>query len=254
MSTRPFDAWAPQESIWSTWAKPVLFANDIAAAALPPTPQQTFDVGWSAPADESTGIVIDLPGSAGVWYALALARAGYRPVPLYNAVPAPSRIAEPSASAVDLLPVVAALGQAAPELLQLALRVDAPPAFMLDSNRRVGTNRYLLPGMFDNRSVSLTTDFPSSTFLQSHGIRRVVLVQEINQPPQTDLAHTLLRWQEGGIPILLLNLSRPGEPVHINVKRPPFYRLAFQRVLATLGLRRNPLGGFGGVIPIPSAG
>jgi hypothetical protein len=32
------------------------------------------------------------------------------------------------------------------------------------------------------------------------------------------------------------------------------YRRIWQRVLATMGLRRNPLGGFGGLLPVPSAG
>ena len=58
------------------------------------------------------------------------------------------------------------------------------------------------PPAFDNRSVSLPTDFPSANLLLSYGVRRVVLVQATDGQPQADLAHTLLRWQQAGIDMM----------------------------------------------------
>jgi hypothetical protein len=151
------------------------------------------------------------------------------------------------------MPIAGALSAATPAIDRLNLSFEAPPAFMLDADRRIGTGPALTPGMFDNRSVSLPTDFPSANLMLSRGIGRVILVQMDSIEPQPDLAHTLLRWQEAGMDILALPLSHPHDPVRIRVTRPPLFRRIWQRVAATMGLRRNPMGGFGGMIPIPSS-
>ena len=138
-------------------------------------------------------------------------------------------------------------------LQQLALPADRPPVFLLDAQRRFGSGAAVQPGKFDNRSISLPTDFPSGLFLRSLGIERVVLVQA-NADPQQDLAHTLLAWQEAGLSILARTPGADGAPAPIRVARPSNFRVMWYRFLATLGLRRSPLGGFGGFIPVPSAG
>ena len=71
------------------------------------------------------------------------------------------------------------------------------------------------PGTFDNRWVVFPQDFPSAAFLRSRGVAEVLLIQAGAQP-QEDLAHVLLRWQQGG--------------------------------------PRNNAGGFGAVIPVRSGG
>src|SRR6185437_4875132 len=83
--------WAPSESVWSRWAKPVLFAHWSAENHRPPGPlaEPLPGVDWSPLADGTTVIVTDLPGVMGVRIGMSLAAKGYRPVPLYNAVPAP---------------------------------------------------------------------------------------------------------------------------------------------------------------------
>jgi hypothetical protein len=246
-----FDVWAPPGGLWSPWVKPVLFAHMKAPAykgeVVLPTPPA---MPWLTRADKTVALVIDLPGPLGVSIALEPARLGYRPVPLYNAVPGPAG----AVVVCDLDPVVTALWDVTPELDRLNLPYDAPPAFLLDADRRHGTGRSPQPGMFDNRSVSLPTDFPSANVLIASGIRRVVLIQSDVDPPE-DLAHTLLRWQQAGIAIEAVSpLTPAADPVAITVRRPPMYRLLWQRMLATIGLRRSPLGGFGGVLPIPSSG
>ena len=111
-----------------------------------------------------------------------------------------------------------------------------------------------VPGRFDNRSISFPTDFPSANFLLAHGVERVVLVQTDALQPQADLAHTLRRWQEGGIEIAAKALAQPEAPVVCMVARPSRFRNLWYRLLATGGLKANPLGGFGGMLTESGAG
>jgi hypothetical protein len=208
--------------------------------------------------DHQAALVIDLPGPDGIWIGLALAGRGFRPVPLFNAIPdprtpMPSSLNTNATAVVDVNPILAALQTAALPLQNLTLAPNAPPAFLLDANRR-GAGQALTPGRFDNRSISFTTDFPSATFLAARGIRQAVLIQASTDHPQPDLAHTLRRWQDAGISIVSKRLDSPGAPVPIVVEKPSTFGRLWQRALAVMGLRRYGLGGFGGVIPIPSAG
>lgn len=251
-----FSAWVPDESIWSVWAKPVLFAYMARGATSIEVAESLAAVEiWPPPAlSDRAAIFLDLPGAEGVRVALKWAAAGYRPVPVYNAAPGEGGM--PTAMATDVVevrPILYSLFAGAAMMARLRLPTDAPPMFMLDANRRVGV-RAALAGSFDNRSISLTTDFPSAQFLISKGIRRVLLVQAGSLVPQTDLAHTLLRYHENGIEIVsrIATSIEPARP--ILVARPAWYRRAFQRMLAVMGLRRNFLGGFGGTLPEPSAG
>jgi hypothetical protein len=250
-----FETWAPPGGRWSPWVKPVLFAcighEPLAPAAVP----ADFDASWIPPAADNVAVVLDLPGADGVWTGVALASRGYRPVPLYNAVPGPT----PGvwigafASLVDVAPILAALWHGTPLLQRTRLHPEAPPAFLLDANRR-GEGNLATPGRFDNRSISFTTDFPSATFLAAHGIRRGLLIQSTGDQPQPDLAHTLRRWQDGGIVIELKRLDASGPPVPIEVRKPSGFGFLWNRALKMLGLRRHRLGGFGGFVPEPSAG
>ena len=250
-----FNIWAPAEAPWSLWAKPVLFAFafptdviDQPASSVPPQPP------WIVKADRPSALVLDLPGPAGVEAGLLAAKHGFRPVPLYNALPSPGGLLSNAPDTVcDVRSILYAICRATPELGQLKLPLNAPPAFLLDSQRRTG-HAAPLPGMFDNRSVSLPTDFPSAVRIRESGVNRVVLVQESALEPQADLAHTLLRWQEGGIRIEAATLAASATPAPITIRKPPLYRMMWQRLLATIGFRRNPLGGFGGRLPSPSVG
>jgi len=214
-----------------------------------------IEASWMPAAGDNAAFVLDLPGSDGVWTGVALASRGYRPVALYNAVPGPTTGGwiGAFASLVDVEPIVAALWHGTTYLQRVTLAAGAPPVFLLDANRR-GEGGLVAPGRFDNRSISFTTDFPSATFLAAHGIRRAVLIQSTGDHPQPDLAHTLRRWQDGGIAIELKRLNASEPPVPIEVRKPFGFGFLWHRALRMLGLRRHRLGGFGGFVPEPSAG
>lgn len=250
-----FTVWAPENSAWSPWVAPVLFAQTDWSERIRPEPVTPESPPW-LPADlGDTAIIVDLPGPASVEAGFALAARGFRPVPLYNASPGPEeaagpgfRPASPWNAVVDMGPLVDAIARVTLSLRNLQLSPEAPPAFLLDSVRLSGI-RHADPGMFDNRWMVFPQDFPSARFLLSRGIRRAILVQKDRLEPQEDLAHALLRWQEGGIAVLSKKLDDGAAAVAIKVRRPSRYKAAWYRALAQLGLRRSSAGGFGSYIP-----
>ena len=241
-----FEIWAPAESVWSRWAKPALFAEGGVLAPAPITddaPQSSFRAGG----DSATAFVLDLPGVRSVELGLALARAGYRPVPLFNTADHPAAV-------VKVRPVLQAMMAGAEDLRQAPLAPGSPPAFLLDANRSAAV--LPTPGTFDNRWVVFPQDFPSANFLRSQGVLRVVLLQEARQGPQPqwDLSHVLRRWQEAGIEIYRQDPAADEPPRPMTVERPSRFRNIAYRALALIGLRRNSAGGFGSIIPMASAG
>jgi hypothetical protein len=152
---------------------------------------------------------------------------------------------------VDMYPIVRLLIQVTRGRMLRTLSPLAPPAFLLDSRRR-GIGATPRPGDFDNRSISLPTDFPSANFMLASRIRDVIVIQEQEGAPQQDLAHTLRRWQDAGMRIMT---SIPGgTPKPVEVGRPPRFRHLWYGLLERLRLRQNPLGGYGGFLPVASAG
>lgn len=254
-----FNAWAPEGSLWWTWTKPVLFSHLDRVMATTEVCATPGNVDWCPPLESKVVVVVDLPGAESVMMGMALADRGYRPVPLFNAIPLPGGepVLDPfsgrAVAAVDVLPIVGALRQGAERLAGLQISNDAPPVFLLDANRH-GDGRVMEPDEFDNRSVCYTTDFPSANFLLAHGFQRALLVQRTRVDLQQDLAHVLRRWQEGGIALEIMRLDLPLPPERLEVARPTWYGAMFQRALARLGLRRSWTGGFGAWVPESGAG
>jgi hypothetical protein len=247
-----YKLWAPEDSIWSNWAKPVLFAdhafNDLPLSSS--ADWRSLNVAWAPSVDSNAAIVMDLPGAFAVWFAMTLAQRGFRPVPLFNGAPGPMLGSFPL---VDVSAVVSALHATAEDLMTLRLPPNAPPAFLLDANRLSG-GELPDPGRFDNRWWVFPQDFPSANFLLSQNIRSLVLVQNNRAQPRRDLAHVLLRWQEAGIQILSCGENDQTQPTPILVEKPDNFRSLWYRALVLAGLRRNSAGGFGAVIPEPSSG
>ena len=227
-----YKLWAPESSIWSNWAKPVLFAEMTIGSAEAPPPDPTFppsdtppappNLNWAPAADSNTAIVLDIPGAQAVKLSVELIKSGFRPVPLFNAL-----VATPLPDA-------------------------APPVFLLDSERFAGAS-FATPGRFDNRWYVFPQDFPSANFLLSRSIRSVILAQRRSAGPQSVLSHVLLRWQEAGIQIQACGVEDGTSPSPITISRPENFRSLWYRAMVLAGLRRNSAGGFGAVIPEPSS-
>jgi hypothetical protein len=258
--------WAPVDSVWSPWVLPVPFAELICPEIAAPAEPAQFNLDWLPQGEgRDLAVVVDLPGDDSIYYGLALLQRGYRPVPVIDGSPGPTRnIVVPldpsslpggvykSASIVDMRGLLLALCQGAARLQQTNLAPGAPPAFLLDS-KRMTSLAYAIEGAFDNRWMVFPQDFPSGHFLQERGIRRVVFVHDtFLTQPQEDLAHVLLRWQEHGITIESKSARFGDAPVPVSVNRPSRFRATWYRFLAALGLRRNDAGGFGGYPPSPS--
>jgi len=244
-----YDAWAPREAFWSRWVKPVLFAKLEPGDLVGAGPIVAQDAAW-APLGRDTALVIDLPGERSVAMGLALVERGYRPVPLFNGVPSLNALVMTQAISRDLV-------AGAAELRGRALSPEAPPAFLLDSARS-GGGRVVAPGAFDNRWCVLVQDLPSAALLVDRGIRKLILFNELetsvigDRSVADDLAHVLRRFQEAGLPIARMS---PGalSATPITVAAPPAYRSLWYRFQVLAGLRRNSTGGFGDVVPLPSA-
>ena len=244
-----FELWAPNDRVWSQWAKPVLFTYCV--TGVPFTPQPVEWPKLDAPNDRNSALIIDLPRALAVDYGIAAARDGYWPVPLFNCAFGPNAV-------LNVGTLIDRLALAASELQNTIVPPDAPPAFLLDS-KRMNPEGALLPGNFDNRYVILPQDFPSAGFLKAHGITRAIWIFRripglgLSENPRDDLAHVLRRWQDAGIEIYGTNLEdHRTEPLQI--AKPSWFRSIFYRAFAMTGLRRNSTGGFGGIIPQPSSG
>ncbi|HSA93854.1 MAG TPA: hypothetical protein VLE48_12650 [Terriglobales bacterium] len=249
-----FAVWAPLDSVWSPWVSPVTFAQlDCGLMLGEPTPTPNLEVEWLANAAQREAIVLDLPGLESIGLAMALAGRGRRPVPVLNAAPQPELSHTPYPVAIDMGPIVKAICDYSPTLSNLRLPADAPPVFILDSERLQG-QRELGKGAFDNRWIVFPQDFPSASFLLDHDVRQVLLVQPSSGTPKEDLAHVLLRWQQQGIRILSASLREWQRPSEIQVSMPSAFRRSWYRTLAMLGLRRSAVGGFGSFIPESGAG
>ena len=229
-----YKAWAPDGVLWSQWAKPVLFANmqSKCDGGL-----NVPELGWIKRVDFSTAVIVDLPYVAGVLEGLALARLGFRPVPLYNGVCGPSDMKE----VVTAAGIVDALSRSAAELSAMDIRRDAPPAFMLDWTRMAGLGTE--PRTYDNRWSVFPQDMPSASCLLANRITSVI----VRTPNiQIDLGHILYRYQEQGITVYINDGSGKRRA---EVHRPSRFKGVFYRFGVAFGLKRNSAGGFGGWVP-----
>lgn len=235
-----YAVWAPDESPWSAWAKPVLFTAVGRVTPLEPLPLPDA-LPWAAGASRYTAIVVDLPGEEAVLTGLALARQGYRPVPLFNGCLAPGMIVDVSAAAAALL-------AGTETLRRLTLPRDAPPVFLLDSRRRAG-GAEVAPGLYDNRWAVVPQDMPSGNRLRAGGVESVIVRAAAIDD---DLAHILCRYQEAGLRMLHASAG-DAPPAPVRVSEPSRFRSLWYRIGVLAGLRRNPAGGFGALVPLPSA-
>lgn len=248
-----YDVWRPGTSPWTRWAKPVLFSfvDEPRLSTAPEAPQPRR---WDIPLEQETAIVVDLPGSEGVWAGLALAQGKYRPVPVYNACPFPPYDPDPitgsilsesrlrAATAVDVASIVRAIRQTTGALRDCTLSDEAPPAFLIDRNRKGhGRPEY---GWFDNRSFVSPSDFPSAEILRQHRIRHVTLVAT-DRKIDHDLTSVLVAWQAAGIQLRYQNPWLQWRPEPHQFRSPSLLRRVWNGLLLLLGYPARKNGAFG---------
>jgi hypothetical protein len=193
-------------------------------------------------------VILDLPGPESLALGLELCRLGFFPALLLNACPAPELIGESRDEVVPVTPLLPALIQGVDQIKAAALAPDAPPAFLLDANR-LGLDKPIGPGSFDNRWVVFPTDFPSALFLFRQGIDRVQIVHR--DPLAQDLLDVLRTWQRGGIALLHRDVAASPALLTLRVRSTWWLQLSLvaRRWWAFVTLRRNPRGGFGRFVP-----
>ena len=188
--------WAPSGKTWSDWVRPVPF---IAAQAN----VKGYHLGeLSIPMidfiDESfhqAAIIVDLPGDESVEMGLALAKMGYRPVPVYNGT-----IEQENARAtVDNQTVGAALLWGAEVLKEIEIAENALPAFLIDKNR---LHRFKVDaGVFDNSWDIYPQDLPSADYFLKNGIHKIIV---ISNSMSKDLKAIFRKFKKKNIQICLM--------------------------------------------------
>lgn len=252
-----YETWAPTESPWSCWAKPVLFARlgtvypTAGMLGLLQARADSMAADWAgSPSPPRRAVILDVPGVEATAIAVALANVGWRPVPLFNGCLGHS-------PAVEVIPIIGSLLAGAGMLQRLQIPAEAPPVFMLDS-ARMGSGKKPEPGVFDNRWVVFPQDFPSANHLKSFGITEALVVQDAARGARIpdDLSHVLMRWQEEGIRVMLSTFSegQVDAPRSVEIPRPSLFRSMLYRLVTMFSLRPSYVGGFGSVVPQQSHG
>ncbi len=205
-----FRIWAPAGKKWTDWVRPVPFvgmseyskAYGMMNYSVPP-------IGFIDENCVRAAIIVDLPGAQSVEMGIALAKAGYRPIPIYNGT-----IEQAGARAtVDNQSVGPALLWGATELRKIAISDDALPAFLTDSNRM---NRYKMEvSLFDNSWDVYHQDLPSADYFLSNGISKIVIV---GNTFSKDLKKILYGFQKKNIEIFLTDGY--VAPKKVSIRRP----------------------------------
>ena len=188
-----YKKWAPAGVRWTEWVRPVPFVSmDYSYLDGGLSEHTTPVIGYANGCSMDTAIIVDLPGAESVKEGIALARLGFRPIPVYNGTSGQ----EGAMAIVDTLAIENALKWGAGELEGIKIADNAPPAFLLDSNR---THRLKMnASVFDNSWDIYDQDLPTAEYLMGKDIRRIV-VRGVKM--QTDLIKILFKFQGKGITI-----------------------------------------------------
>lgn len=139
---------------------------------------------------------------------LAFAKIGYRPIPIYNG----TEEQEGSIATVDNTTIKIGLILGALELRKMNLEKNAPPAFLLDTNR---LNRFKMDEtVFDNSWDIYHQDLPTEKYFLKNGINKIIVIGE---KVQDDLSKILYKFQERKLEIFLSNGYE--EPKKVKLKK-----------------------------------
>ena len=207
-----YKIWAPTGEKWVDWVRPVPFilinekltTDEVYDFSIP-------NIYYMNELDSKTAFFIDTQGYSGIKEGIALAKIGYRPIPVYNGTCEPKG----SAANVNCIGISFALVWGANQLKNIEIKKDAMPAFLLDSNRMSFIRKDV--SVFDNSWDLYHQDVPSGKYLKENGIEKILVKGErFNR----DLKRVLYNYQKVGIKIFytdgyseakLVKLRRPAK-------------------------------------------
>lgn len=190
-----YSIWAPAGKKWVDWVRPVPFVAMKEYFRMYPLSDVAIPtIDFLDEHGKDAAIIVDMPGEQSVIEGLALAKAGYRPIPIFNGT-----IEQQGARAtVDNQAVGIALAWGALELDKIEIAEDALPAFLVDSNR---LHRFKMEiALFDNSWDVYPQDIPSAEYLLGNGIHKIIIIGE---SLSRDLKKILYDYQKKKIQIYL---------------------------------------------------
>ena len=205
-----YKIWAPEGAKWIDWVRPVPFVNITEQSEIYEVSEFIIPrINYIKKLSNDTAIIIDLPGNESIKEGIAIAKLGFRPIPIYNGTDEQKG----AIATVNNKLVKIGLVKGALELKKIKLENDAPPAFLLDTNRM---NRFKMDeSVFDNSWDIYAQDMPSAEYFLENGINKVIVRGE---SVQKDLKKILYKFQKKGIKILFTDGYE--EPKEIKIKKP----------------------------------
>lgn len=206
-----FTIWAPQGKKWTEWVRPVPFVAinedfrtyEVCDFTIP-------NITYMDKLPENTAIIVDLADDEGIKEGIALAKIGFRPIPVYNG----TEPQEGVMSTIDNNVIEYGLIKGAVELQKIIIKDDAPPAFLMDSNR---THRYKMnESVFDNSWDIYPQDLPSAKYFLTNDINKIIVVGE---KFQKDLKRILRKFEKEGIEILFIKRYEESKKLVVSKKK-----------------------------------
>ena len=204
-----YKIWAPDKKRWVDWVRPVPFINiDDSSSRKEFIDYRIPSINYLKEVLNDTALIIDIPGIDSIKEGIALAKLGYRPIPIFNGTDPPiSTISTTNNQIIKPLLIWGAF-----ELKNIKLKNDAPPVFLLDQNR---LNRYKINnGIFDNSWDIYDGDLPSPKYLLENGINKIIVRSNFQAK---DLRKILYKWQKNNIKIFFTNGYE--EPKEVKLKK-----------------------------------
>lgn len=204
-----YKIWAPDKKRWVDWVRPVPFINiDDSSSRKEFIDYRIPSINYLKEVLNDTALVIDIVGTDSIKEGIALAKLGYRPIPIFNGTDPPiGTISTTNNQIIKPLLIWGAF-----ELKNIKLKNDAPPVFLLDQNR---LNRYKINnGIFDNSWDIYDGDLPSPKYLLENGINKIIVRSNFQAK---DLRKILYKWQKNNIKIFFTNGYE--EPKELKLKK-----------------------------------
>ena len=185
-----FKIYAPYGAKWIDWIRPVPFVAIDIYNRKPISNWKDRKVMFINEYDKNTAIFIDLPGIESIELGVALARIGYRPIPVFNGTDEQ----QGARATTDTYLIESCLINGGEKLKTIFLNNNANPAFLLDSYR---INRYRSnESIFDNSWDVYKQDVPSAKYFIKNDITKIIVVTD---KIQKDLKKILINYQNEGI-------------------------------------------------------